>query len=77
MKYKTAADLRQAINARMRSLAKEKSMPIERLHRHIAFERLLARLLKKGQSPWTLKGGYAMELRFDSARLRLPPKICQ
>lgn len=56
MKYKTAADLRQAINARMRSLAKEKSMPIERLHRHIAFERLLARLLKKGQSPLDTEG---------------------
>ena len=67
MKYKTAADLRQAITARMRSLAKEKSMPIERLHRHIAFERLLARLLK--EPVWTLKGGYAMELRMpNSAR---------
>lgn len=69
MKYKTAADLRQAISVRMRSIAKERGMPVERLHRHIAFERLLARLLKKGQSPWTLKGGYAMELRMpNSAR---------
>ena len=38
-----------------------------RLRRHLAFERLLARLFQT-PSPWALKGGYAMELRFQQAR---------
>ncbi len=67
MRYKTAGDLRQAINAHLRSMAKKKGVPVERLYRHAAFERLLARLFKL--SPlWNLKGGYAMELRFENAR---------
>lgn len=67
MRYRTAADLRQAINAHLRSLAKKEGVPVERLYRHAAFERLLARLFKI-PPPWTLKGGYAMELRFEDAR---------
>ena len=67
MRYKTAADLRQAINAHLRSIAKEKGVPVERLYLHAAFERLLARLFKV-PPPWNLKGGYAMELRFENAR---------
>ena len=67
MRYKTAADLRQAINAHLRSIAKEKGVPVERLYLHAAFERLLARLFKV-PPPWNLKGGYAMELRFKNAR---------
>lgn len=67
MRYKTAGDLRQAINAHLRSRAKTDGVPVERLYRHAAFERLLARLFKV-PPPWSLKGGYAMELRFENAR---------
>lgn len=67
MRYKTAGDLRQSINAHLRSLAKKENVPVERLYRHAAFERLLARLFKL-PPPWTLKGGFAMELRFEDAR---------
>ena len=67
MRYRTAGDLRQAINAHLRSIAKKKGVPVAHLYRHSAFERLLARLFKV-PPPWHLKGGYAMELRFKNAR---------
>jgi hypothetical protein len=34
----------------------------------VSFDRLLARLFRDGAAPWVLKGGYALELRFKSAR---------
>ena len=67
MKYETPASLRQAINDRLQTLARKENIPIMRLRRHLVFERLLARLFQT-PSPWALKGGYAMELRFQHAR---------
>jgi Nucleotidyl transferase AbiEii toxin, Type IV TA system len=34
----------------------------------VAFDRLLARLFRTDPAPWVLKGGYALELRFRTAR---------
>jgi hypothetical protein len=34
----------------------------------VAFDRLLARLFRIDPAPWVLKGGYALELRFKTAR---------
>jgi hypothetical protein len=34
----------------------------------VAFDRLLARLFRTDPAPWVLKGGYALELRFKTAR---------
>jgi len=34
----------------------------------VAFDRLLARLFQSDHVPWTLKGGYALELRLKAAR---------
>jgi hypothetical protein len=34
----------------------------------VAFDRLLARLFHGDTPPWALKGGYALELQFDTAR---------
>jgi hypothetical protein len=34
----------------------------------VSFDRLLARLFREETAPWVLKGGYALELRFKSAR---------
>ena len=39
-----------------------------RLRRQVSFDRLLARLFREEPAPWVLKGGYALELRFKSAR---------
>lgn len=43
-------------------------MDLNRLRRQVAFDRLLARLFREEPSPWVLKGGYALELRFKDAR---------
>lgn len=67
MKYETPISLRQAINDRLQTIARKEKIPTIRLRRHLAFERLLARLFQ-APSPWALKGGYAMELRFQQAR---------
>jgi hypothetical protein len=41
---------------------------LNRLRRQVAFDRLLGRLFQEEPSPWALKGGYALELRFKAAR---------
>jgi hypothetical protein len=41
---------------------------LNRLRRQVSFDRLLARLFREEPLPWALKGGYALELRFKSAR---------
>ena len=41
---------------------------VNRLRRQVAFDRMLARLFLEEPSPWVLKGGYALELRFKAAR---------
>ena len=69
MKYKTPYDLRQAIAHHLRVLSKGQGISVERLRRHLAFERLLARLFKEPSPAWVLKGGYAMELREQNARV--------
>ena len=41
---------------------------LNRLRRQVSFDRLLARLFREEPAPWVLKGGYALELRFKTAR---------
>ncbi len=62
--YANAAAFRQALEARLRSVAQERGVQIQGLRLKVAIERLLARLFHEPNPPWLLKGGYAMELRF-------------
>ena len=68
VKYKDATALRRALQHHLRVIAKQEKITHLRLRRHLAFERLLARLFKHPSSPWVLKGGYAMELRWQNSR---------
>lgn len=43
-------------------------MDLQRVRRQVAFDRLLVRLFAGGNSPWLLKGGYALELKLALAR---------
>ena len=43
-------------------------LELQRLRRQIAFDRFLARLFDSADTEWVLKGGYAMEFRFQIAR---------
>ncbi len=66
--YKTATALRRALEDRLMTLASKEAGEIQRYRRQAAFDRLLCRLFQDANSPWLLKGGYAMELRIRTAR---------
>ena len=67
-KYNTPGSLRQAIDDRIESISEAKIVDKNRLRRHLAFDRFLARLFTTQEYLWVLKGGYAMELRRQNAR---------
>ncbi len=67
-KYKNATTLRAALEDRISQKSKKTGRDIPRLRRDVAFDRLLVRLFSIPSTPWALKGGYAMQLRIDSAR---------
>lgn len=81
MKYRSAADFRKALEARLQNQASSEGITdVNHLRRRVAFDRLLARLFYAGKERWVLKGGYALELRYPGlARvttdldLNLPP----
>ncbi len=65
--YMSAASFRQALEERLHNISKEQKVPLERLRKRIAFDRLLARLFDRKAHPdpqWLLKGGYALEIRY-------------
>ena len=69
--YKTAGAFRTALENRLQTRAREEGTDLQRVRRQVAFDRFLARMFSKGPkaaNPWVLKGGYAMELRLQSAR---------
>jgi hypothetical protein len=66
--YATAGAFRRALEERLKSMSQTEQIDINRLRRQVSFDRLLARLFREDPAPWALKGGYALELRFKSAR---------
>lgn len=66
--FKTAADFRRSLEARLKNMATAKGENLQRLRKKVAFDRLLARLFSSEEKSFFLKGGYAMELRLKTAR---------
>lgn len=66
--YSSGAALRTALEERLKRVSREEAADLQRLRRQVAFDRFLARLFRHTQTDWVLKGGYAMELRFHTAR---------
>jgi hypothetical protein len=66
--YASAEAFRRALEVRLSKVAETELIQINRLRRQVAFDRLLARLFRIDPAPWVLKGGYALELRFRTAR---------
>lgn len=66
--FKNAQDFRKSLEVRLQKVAKERGIDLQRIRRKVAFDRLLARFFAHSESPFFLKGGYAMELRFTTAR---------
>ena len=67
-KYVSATAFRVALEDRLKRLAQEENLDLQRLRRQMAFDRLLCRLFAAPDPPWLLKGGYAMELRLKTSR---------
>jgi hypothetical protein len=67
-KYATATAFRRALEDRLKLIAGRERLPLERLRRGVAFDRLLSRLFARDDAPWALKGGYALELSMKEAR---------
>lgn len=69
MKYADAGAFRAALEQRLRSDASADGPPdparLSRLRKRVAFERFLVRLHQVAPGQWTLKGGFALELRLD------------
>ena len=67
-RYNTGPSLRTALEERLKRISREEAVDLQRLRRQVAFDRFLARLFRSPGTDWVLKGGYAMELRFHTAR---------
>jgi len=65
-RYKTAGAFRQSLEERLNQISKNQGIDLVRLRRRVAFDRLLARLFTNPHPQWVLKGGYAIELRFQN-----------
>lgn len=72
MKYKTAAAFRVALEARLLNHSRGTGLPLVRLRKSVAFDRLLARLVFDQPDRWVLKGGYALQLRLEHALNVIP-----
>ena len=66
--YATAGAFRTALEERLKKISQSEQIDLNRLRRQVSFDRLLARLFREETAPWVLKGGYALELRFRTAR---------
>jgi len=67
-KYASGPALRTAIEESLKRVSRKDGVDLQRLRRQVAFDRFLARLFRRPNANWVLKGGYAMELRFQNAR---------
>jgi predicted nucleotidyltransferase component of viral defense system len=67
-RYQTPTALRRALEDRLMAEVRREGGDLQRMRRQVAFDRLLCRLFHEPEAPWLLKGGYAMELRIQTAR---------
>ena len=67
MNYKTGAAFRAALGSRLLNESRHTGVPLVRLRKSVAFDRLLARLVANPQHEWVLKGGFALQLRLEHA----------
>ncbi len=63
MKYASSASFRRALEDRLQAHSQKTALPLIRLRKLVAFDRLLARLTMEQSATWVLKGGLALQLR--------------
>ncbi|MGH9553108.1 MAG: nucleotidyl transferase AbiEii/AbiGii toxin family protein, partial [Terriglobales bacterium] len=63
--YTNARNFRQALDERLKNIARQENVSINDLHRQVVFDRFLARL---DPARFVLTGGYSLELRLPKSR---------
>lgn len=63
MQYQSHDDFRRALEERLRQREQKTGEPLVRMRKRLVFERGMVRLQRKTESPWVVKGGFALELR--------------
>src|ERR1022692_4706708 len=63
-KFGSGAAFKTSLEARLRKRAEVLAVPFSTLQLKFVMERLLARLFRKPYTPWILKGGFSIDLRF-------------
>lgn len=61
--YASPQAFEQALQSRLKQRASESGSDLSRLRKHVAFDRFLQRVFARSEGSWSLKGGYAMEVR--------------
>ncbi len=69
MRYQSGGAFRRALEVRLRDNSLSSGLPLTRLRKMVAFDRLLVRLVQSQPGQWVVKGGLALQLRLgDQAR---------
>lgn len=55
-----------ALEDRLRAESRSTGLPLSRLRKTVAFDRLLARMAASSPDGWLLKGGFALQLRLEN-----------
>ena len=63
MRYASAGAFRAALEQRLLTQAQQTGVPLVRLRKLVAFDRLLARLVAVAPDRWVLKGAVALHFR--------------
>jgi hypothetical protein len=63
VRYASSAAFRRALEDRLRAHSQKTALPLIRLRKLVAFDRLLARLTMEQPATWILKGGLALLVR--------------
>ncbi|NGX45523.1 MAG: hypothetical protein K940chlam2_00678 [Chlamydiae bacterium] len=67
-RFSSASDFRMSLEMRLKHIAEERGIDLQRIRRQLAFDRFLSRVFLVSPDQFCLKGGYAMELIFSNAR---------
>lgn len=65
MRYATGSAFRMALEDRLLRQSLTAGVPLVRLRKTVAFDRLLARMVRTGPDAWILKGGLALQLLIE------------
>ncbi len=67
-KFNSPGAFRASLMQRLTTQAFNTKTNLQDLMRQVSFDRFLCRIFKGKDTPWVLKGGYSLELQFESSR---------